>query len=349
MKIKTCNASDIKHLNDTKEYTLVSTTLLNIILIDRKLNAQTANLWQILYNKARFTNELTITIRYRELANITGKSIRTINRYISTLVQHGYLDIKENHSNSGGKIANTIRIRIPQTTFDALKLQPNRNKVKNSKTLKKDKNDMGGHDKNDITNNNIKNKNTKNNNVVVKFSNDSHGTKGLASFNKTINKAEKLLLTLKEKTEPQDKIKKYDHIREISMIESFIHLKKKQFKRVETNNQLAQTRINNQETLLNEENYMYKKTGERALSTFEFNRLKKGLIKTGVLATTIPKLLNEIIFAIRYDSLKIELETEQELSINHAINIAIKLVREKRWETPKGLFYDDTIINISNK
>ena len=68
---------------------------------------------------------------------------------------------------------------------------------------------------------------------------------------------------------------------------------------------------------------------QRELTEFDFQRLNKGL-------NGLPdkeRLLKEILYSITHEKLSLE-----KLTISHAINAALKLVKEGRWRTPYGLF-----------
>jgi hypothetical protein len=52
MLVKACEATDIFELNKKKEYTLTATCILESVLTNPNLNAQTVKLWQFLFNKA---------------------------------------------------------------------------------------------------------------------------------------------------------------------------------------------------------------------------------------------------------------------------------------------------------
>jgi hypothetical protein len=82
--------------------------------------------------------------------------------------------------------------------------------------------------------------------------------------------------------------------------------------------------------------FMLNVNGKRAFSSFEVHRLKKGLLPF-FSETQLPKILNEITYAIRFGELEKRQGTQTHLSIQHAISIALKLVREGRWQTPFGL------------
>ena len=115
-----CSSDDIFRLNETKEYVLLSQNILELVLTDTRLTAQTAKLWQLLYSKAKFNNDLGFTISYSYLAKILNKSIRTIARYIANLEECGYLQIQPNFGTNGSRLENTLFVRIPEMTLNTL-------------------------------------------------------------------------------------------------------------------------------------------------------------------------------------------------------------------------------------
>ena len=68
----------------------------------------------------------------------------------------------------------------------------------------------------------------------------------------------------------------------------------------------------------------------------EIARIKKQTVKLLPASELQEKVSNEIIFAIRFGALTTNQQGDK-LSIAHAVSIAIKLVREKRWDTPAPL------------
>ncbi|OAI45984.1 hypothetical protein AYO45_01880 [Gammaproteobacteria bacterium SCGC AG-212-F23] len=131
MLVKACDAIDIIELNKQKEYTLTATCILESILTNPNLNAQTVKLWQFLFNKARFHPNLEVKICYSELAKSLHRSNRSISRYVKTLAQEGYLLIDENFSDDGSQKANTLYVRIPSIVVAEVKHKKDRaiNKV----------------------------------------------------------------------------------------------------------------------------------------------------------------------------------------------------------------------------
>ena len=126
MLVKACDAIDIFELNKRKEYTLTATCILESVLTNPKLNAQTVKLWQFLFNKARFHSNLEVQICYNELAKDLHRSNRSISRYVKTLVQEGYLLIDENFSTDGSQRPNTLYVRVPSIVVEEVKNKKDR-------------------------------------------------------------------------------------------------------------------------------------------------------------------------------------------------------------------------------
>jgi hypothetical protein len=124
-----CRAQEIIELNKRKEYTLTATPLLDLLLSDPNLTSQSSKLWQLLFNKARFNPELEIKISYKTLGEQLNKSTRTIQRYITTLVNLGYLVISNNYKNDGGQTVNTIFVRFPKHKISLAKSTKDRVKT----------------------------------------------------------------------------------------------------------------------------------------------------------------------------------------------------------------------------
>lgn len=79
---------------------------------------------------------------------------------------------------------------------------------------------------------------------------------------------------------------------------------------------------------------LYQTETSRALSKNQLNYLKNALVTLKIPSETQDSLIQEIIFAIRFDSLVHAKDSHKQLGVGHALNIAIKLIREGRWETP---------------
>jgi hypothetical protein len=126
MLVKACDAVDIFELNRRKEYTLTATCILESVLTNPSLTAQTVKLWQFLFNKARFHSNLEVRICYNELGKNLHRSSRSVSRYIRTLVQEGYLLVDENFSKNGSQQSNTLYVRIPSMVVEEVKNKKDR-------------------------------------------------------------------------------------------------------------------------------------------------------------------------------------------------------------------------------
>jgi len=86
--------------------------------------------------------------------------------------------------------------------------------------------------------------------------------------------------------------------------------------------------------MTNNQYFISSKEGQRSLSHLMLNRLIHHLEKLKIYGEEKTKLINEIVFEVRFGSLVKNNTTNQENTIDRAINIAIKLVKEGRWNTP---------------
>jgi len=419
MLVKACDAIDILELNKKKEYTLTATCILESVLTNPNLNAQTVKLWQILFNRARFHSNLKVDISYNELAKKLHRSCRSISRYVRTLVQEGYLLVDENFSNDGSQRPNTLYIRIPSVVVEEVKNKKDRvvnkasfssidsgvldtysiegsespsnyqhNKIEDEinsvaadsmdtssqtlSSLKKDitvssmtmalndKIDVGEDDKSDVHKDSIEKAIIKNNNVVDSIHSVS---KSISSFEPTekadqqisdnvlretvddaqdiqdqqeINNMESeisLLYVKLSKVKSTEQSTIFDKIRRLQATVTTINVLMKQRKQ-------AKTLVNSSATLpIGIHNFIdltmdfSKVTGERELSLAEMARIKRTIEKSPTYASNAKNVSNEIIYAVRFGSLRIA-QNGEILSITHAVSIALKLLRENRWETP---------------
>jgi|GEM_PF-6864452 len=121
-------SNHLLQLNETKEYTLLATSVIESILTDISLKAQTSKLWIFLYNKAKCNPSLEITVSNKFLAENLGKSTRTITEYVKTLSKQGYLVVKENYNRYKGQICNTFCLTIPSDVLNKCVNQKDRKK-----------------------------------------------------------------------------------------------------------------------------------------------------------------------------------------------------------------------------
>lgn len=410
MNAQPCLPEDIIGLNRHKEYTLIATDLLESVLTDTRLNAQTTKLWQILFNKARYNPSLEIKISYSFLGKKLGKSTRTIARYIDSLQNSGYLIVRHNFDTNGGQRPSTIAVRVPEFSIEHIKKKKDRltkNTLDNNKTCmletkndgassdsafqatrshstitlisehaeptnvlcetnqhtvknnieeqqfsarldtlpesvtiieieQQDKSDMGGDDSNVVHKDINKKDINKNNNIsVVSFFQEEQKKAVMQSEIKVLEKqladGNKQLTTLKDHSQL------YDQIKRNSQAEASLHLLRIALDKM---NHDIEVKTNQQKTkseLSNDPHCMLNKTGQREISSFTFKRLANTLRTLGYGGNDLNALINEIIFEARFGSLTNCNKTKNPLSLDKAINIGLKLVRENRWSTPELL------------
>jgi hypothetical protein len=381
----------IKELNETKQYTLMATSLLESILTDSNLAASAAKLWEYLYTKAIMDKNLSVKIRYEDIANKFNRSTRTIKRYVENLKENGYLHVESNFHFHGQR-ANTFYLTIPTKVSENLKNTKDRKKVIKECTSVTHEaltaNSAVQPISSDATNENLNNrevtnldfhvqedktvildhdtsvtpKNTNQNNILVnnnstvvvspiKFSEatnfesfaeheanpvlrgTSKDTKDIQDQKIIKGLEEKIAshfikmgnITGSERTDLFDEIQKFRTT--ITTITVMMNQRKQAIKSNLTN-------INDDKTALFLEpsmDFMHV-AGDRKLSNSEVTRIQKAIEKS-VYADNQQRICNEIIYAIRFGTL-IKSQNGTILSISHAISIAVKLLREKRWETP---------------
>lgn len=435
MTAQPCLPEDIIDVNRHKEYTLISTDLLESVLTDTRLNAQTTKLWQILFNKARYNPSLEIKISYSYLGKKLGKSTRTIARYIDSLQSSGYLVVKHNFDKNGSQRPSTISVRVPEFSIKHAKKRkdrPTKNSLDTNETLMQetenlmfkdcnrlpllkqppvdvtvkqeisesinvlcgtlesnlveshttqqfpedvnilpesaftikmersncrnknmnvpkiqeqetvkhaiiqDKNDRGGYDINVIQNNiNLKEINKNNNNTVVPFFQNEEQKTKRTSLEEEINLLEKRLT---EGTKQLNGIKDhgllYQQIRKNSELEATLHLARIALERLDKEIKVTKSDAEATNTLASDYAFMTNKMGNRPLSQFTIKRLIRALVAYGYQGNALNCLINEIVFEIRFGSLINCNKTKTPLSIDNAVNISLKLVRENRWSTP---------------
>ena len=77
--------------------------------------------------------------------------------------------------------------------------------------------------------------------------------------------------------------------------------------------------------------------GSREITSKQMARLQHRLKTFNLDETDLFQRMNEIVYEIRFGSLVSAQDKQHALSVDHAINIALELLRENRWGTPKGL------------
>ncbi|CAN5467667.1 hypothetical protein BH10PSE19_BH10PSE19_01330 [soil metagenome] len=394
MTTEICSATDIFNINKTKEFTLTATYLLEALLTDSRLLAESSKLWQILYNRARFHENLEVKISYRELATILGKSIRSICRYITDLVQYNYLSIQNNYLVNDGQTVNSIFIRFPKKTVETAIQTKDRAKgdlhshiADISKqnliladvlhSVSTDITDNGRDDNDVIANNSIDHEYKITNNslmaanpIVVDINlNKSTAMKRelkiapqsiftgveakplaetqivslqeqLASKKRELTVLQQTMQTVQEQLSSEaNHVTQFDLMRKFTEYDALVCVEKHAIERLEKALSQHEHHTHYCKELQSKNDYINQQAGNRKLSPFTLKRLQHELQENGYHGEQQTILMNEIVHEIRFGSLVQSNKTQQQLPLEHAANIALKLVREKRWVTPAALGY----------
>lgn len=365
----TCSNLAIQKLNQTKRYSLIATAMLEKIMADRSLISSAAKLWQFLYSQATINEELKITLSYSMLATKFSCSERTIQRHVKNLNEKGYLIVKNNFYHTGQK-ANTFYIRFPQNHIEEIEKTANRkiniegeelNKTTYLNPMCKEDNFVTPrHDKTVLPYNEVINinKNT-NNNVVVSSIPSKMVTQKNINFNSCqtysqnlqeldqqlacIQRLEQELLQLQDQQlQTLSQMESYDLLRRIGEISAAISHENHVLEQLKKQIANTVTKQERQQKLTESMDFMNQQPGNRQISSFALKRLQKTI--QDIVTSDIKiqnQLMNEVIYEIRFGSLVCSNKTKEELPTDHAINIALKLIRENRWFTPTTLKNSD--------
>jgi hypothetical protein len=388
-------AEEIRNFNETKQYTLMATGVLESLVTDPNLTASAAKLWDYLYTKAIMNEKLCIRIKYKDLAQKFNRAERTIKRYVENLKDHGYLDVESNYYNHGQK-ANTYYLKLPRNIIEGMQntkdrkqiarvdidgtssdssIAKDRNILMNEITaeiqegsevksehielLQSDKSVTLDHDITVTPNNNIKKIILNNNVVVFSSQNDLNPLIDFTKIEMTAKQEENIVLRETKQdlpdTQDQEKINKleseisslfikmgqvagtekiaiFDQIRQLQGTVSSISVIMRQREQAK----LIPFKTNEGENnahFVDPSTDFSKTTGERELSIIEITRIKKAVEKIPNYLNDSRRICNEIAYAVRFGALRIA-QSGNTLSVPHAISIAVKLLREGRWETP---------------
>jgi hypothetical protein len=194
--------------------------------------------------------------------------------------------------------------------------------------------DRGGDDTS-VIHKAIKEKDIKNNNNSVVVSVTEKKATDQTILQQQIQELEQLLAA---ETKELDKLKdhnlRYDQIKKTRTIAGQLHVATLALEQRKKQIQAAAETKQNQMKINSDTQLMFQKSGDRPVSPFTFKRLVESLKSYGYSDNTLNCLTNEIIFEARFGSLANCNKSKSPLSLDNAINIGLKLVREKRWSTP---------------
>ncbi len=359
-----CDASDIKQLNETKRYTLIASDILNKVLTDDRLISPAAKLWHFLYSKATLNSDMQVSIAYSQLAKSFDKSTRTIIRYIASLKQFGYIEVVNNYTNHGQTI-NTLYIKLPFAFIKDLK--SNKDRAKKIKVVKDTKTNVQStyiEDTNNCETNQSFNSDTvkEHENTALDSSKINEETIQANIINEIIEDNLNNESTLDTLYNSFDSSKfsiseLYDSIRYHSALESTKEILKNNSKCFSSDNYVIAgndkvvTHINTSNRYLlnnssqltnipmslrninskqNSQFVIFNNQVKRKIPEIQKDRISEKLELLGYYGNANTTITDQIIFSVEKESLSSK-------PINHAINIALKLVKTKRWTTPCGL------------
>ncbi len=330
---------------------MISTYLQEGILLDDRLNPQSIRCWQMLFNRARFTEDLSVTMSYSDMALMLNCSVRTCIRYVNRLKANGYLEVI---SNREGDIhfSNTYLVRVPRWLIDEIEDQKDRGvSVWPSDRGVSTHSDRAAME--DI-NNNINNNNNWESGeledevedsitpeaVVVDFKSDEDGDcDGVSSIDDQVLKLEEELdaqnRKLTELLTERGRIAGNDSMNAaFSDISAAISSKSALISMMERDLMLLKS---SREKLIKAQNLPSQNspdTNQRILSKTQRGRLERCLASIGI--KNPAQIASEIDFEVRFGSLRFYLDSKTEMSLDRSINIALMLVRTGRWQTPFG-------------
>lgn len=356
------SSNEILNLNESKEYTLLATSLTKHLLLDKNLSSTEKNIWIWFYQFAKLNEALEVNFPYSEIAENFGISRRTVERCIANLISNSYLKIKANKARGGRKSINSFFLCFPKSAINKIKQEPDRK----SKYFC-DKNVVPSADKNVGAYNNKIQENT-NNNIVVNFLDDSDGRLAEPPQVSTYSSTENQDQTISEKektskmqsssqlkqeindlestkTKIEDKVNAlyqkmnvtgdttlFQQIQSLNHQVSSYEIKINQLKtkiKAQQHEQLLNNRLQNTD-------WLFKKLCKGAgLSPALPKHIKQKLSLLKIAKDKKSRLTNEILYAITQGSLRKTLDG-QDMPANKGINIGFKLIRENRWQTPDG-------------
>ncbi len=136
---------------------------------------------------------------------------------------------------------------------------------------------------------------------------------------------------------PQPNDAKWALLKQLALLEGALADAKQQQVTAKQQKQKAHAETQRLANLTSNRHFCQQLSGPRPVSDFQLRRIEKSLQDAAIPSSDRIRVLNEIVFEIRFGSLTHQRDTQRPLTTNHAINIALKLVREGRWQVPVPL------------
>jgi hypothetical protein len=314
--------------------------------------------WQTLYELAFFSEQWCIQISISNLSQELGKSLKTVCRLLKALESKQYIN-RKNMKQGGTNLATIIYVRLPDDAAFLLTAQPDRKKysvIKKYKTIEKIgvtscvERDIKGYITNDTNNNIINNKLYNNNTSSITNASEKSEPRKQSVVDLFNCMTEKKTRDYHEKmTKIEQKIRCLDgKIQDLYVCSS--KLDKKQRNELllmfEDINTLSAKKncLENQSTLIRQQ---AKKTryhyaicdGQRKLTETQLLKLQNVVLHiTGNNIQEARRLCNEIAYSVRFEHLSNKsYRTGMKLSIDESLQIALNLLKKRKWQTPLGL------------
>lgn len=187
--------------------------------------------------------------------------------------------------------------------------------------------------------NNYKNTNNNSETVVVC---DSKCEKKYANELNDIQDCELLLKNLEELrrqaehewVKEKDRKQMHDKMRRFHEIDSAYRIQQMKLERLQKISK-KEMQLQHKHSQVNQDiDFVKNKKGERPISDFTFKRMLRTIESLGYQGDRKIRLVNEILFEVRFGSLINCNRTQLGMTVDHSVNVALKLVREGRWCKP---------------
>ncbi len=206
-----------------------------------------------------------------------------------------------------------------------------------------DKNDNPSRDNNVIQKENnykLKNNNNEKFNSITSENNKDEMLLSTLEFKKDIKQKIKILIKRKEiltqklNRSNHSKDVTYELLRQIGIVEDQIQFltdtQQQEFKKREHDTK----KLKQQSELVENPYYVATLQGEREIKQNMIIKTIQELSNLGYPQKEANRLTNELIFETRFGSLRQSKLQGKGLTVQHALHIGLKLIREKRWSTP---------------
>jgi len=334
---------DLRELSNKKEY-LVMASCLKKAIAESTINAQAKQLWELLWNKAKFSNQFLAQVSISEMSQWIPRSRRSIQRYIKELEKAGYLKIKANYANDKGRSASTYFVTAPQSIVAQCEkvkdrisradraIGPVETVSYQSEIIKEttpnDNSVTGG--MTELSQQKIlKNINTKKQQqapMKVPAEPRQQNSLGAVVVDEEVEKQKAQIERLTEKR--QEKLKVLDkNPSDFNLLSDFSF----------ADSQLEQAKARLKSIFQKKQQENTSKLSIPSLPPSFSKRIETVLSQQGYSEKDIAGYLREISYETQFGSLVTNNQTQKPNPLSRSVNVALKLIREGSWSTPCGI------------